>query len=145
MKESELTKAYIRKNSNPANVKLKLSLSNFEEFKKNTYILVVQSITKGCTRLNIYPVSRKKIIKIKLIGSNINDKKIADLSKIFQNYEIIHTSGLLLKAKELYYECYLNLNMSDNKTKDLKISLNKIRNIFKEIKIEEIGLKKSKE
>ena len=41
-------------------------------------------------------------------------------------------------------KCYLNLNPTDNEYKDLKGSLNKIRNIPLEVKIEEISLKSVK-
>ncbi|MFX1503726.1 MAG: hypothetical protein ACFFDH_22385, partial [Promethearchaeota archaeon] len=58
-------------------------------------------------------------------------------------YQLIHTTGVILIEKKLFYECYLNLSLNDTKTKELNVSLNKIKNIFKEIKIEEIGLKKA--
>ena len=86
-------------------------------------------------------MNRERVIKISLSGSNISDDEIAELSKLLHDYEILHTSGLLLKEKELFYECYLNLSFSDTKSKDLKTSLDKIRNIFKEIKIAEISIK----
>ncbi|MHA1758049.1 MAG: hypothetical protein ACTSVV_14850, partial [Promethearchaeota archaeon] len=72
------------------------------------------------------------------------DFMIEELSNILKKYEIIHTSGLLVKKKELNYECYLDLDFSNPKSKDLKSSLNKLKNILKEIIIEEISLKRFK-
>jgi len=72
---------------------------------------------------------------------NIPNDVIIELARIFQDFEIIHTSGLLQKGNEFYYECYLNFSISDTKTKLLETSLNKIKKIFKVIKIEEIGLR----
>ena len=56
---------------------------------------------------------------------------------------MIHSTGVLLIEKNLFYECYLNLSLNETKAKELNVSLNKIKNIFNEIKIEEIGLKKA--
>ena len=72
----------------------------------------------------------------------IEDKIFTKTQGYVQNYQVIHTSGFLLIEKQLYYECYLNLNLDETKAMGLDASLNKIKNIFKQIKIEEIGLKK---
>ena len=45
---------------------------------------------------------------------------------------------------KFFYECYFNLNPTDNEYKDLNGSLNKIRNIPLEVKLEEISLKSEK-
>ena len=83
----------------------------------------------------------EKIIKLSLIGQDISDEMVEILSNILKKYEIIHSSGILKKKRDFFYEGYLNFNLSDAKSKDLKTSLDKIKNIFKGIKIEEIGLK----
>jgi hypothetical protein len=144
MKNAKLTDAFILDNSNPSDIKLSLSLSHLEKFKKKLNLLVIQSTTESCSRITIYPLDKKSIIKISLSGSNISDENIGDLSKLIKKYKIIHTSGLLIKGEDLFYECYLKLDLSDDQTKDLKASLDNFRNIFKEIRIEEIGLKESK-
>jgi hypothetical protein len=86
------------------------------------------------------------VSQVSLFGQNVIDDIISILSRILKNYEIIHTSGLLIKKKKLFYECYLNLNLSDIKSKELKASLDKIKikKIFMEVKIEEISIEKSK-
>ena len=83
-------------------------------------------------------------MRLSLYGSNISDEAINRLSKILRRYEIIHNSGFLVKQKQFYYECYFNLSLSDVKSKDLKTSLDKIKNIFKEIKIEQVSLNNNK-
>jgi hypothetical protein len=47
--------------------------------------------------------------------------------------------------KQYLHESYLNISLGDAQISELKASLDKIKNIFKVIKIKEIGLKKSKE
>ena len=47
-------------------------------------------------------------------------------------------------GKSLYFECYLDLSLDDEKYKDLKILLDKNKSKFKDIKLEELNLCKSK-
>lgn len=141
MTEMENTTAYIVENSDP--LILKVSLLDILGSKEVPYLLVVKSATIECIRLTIYPIENEKIIKISLSGTDTIENFIEIVSKILQEFKVLHTSGLLKKGDHFYYECYLNLNKSDVKYKDLIASIDKIRYIFKEIKIEEIGLKKA--
>ena len=65
-------------------------------------------------------------------------------SRKLQKYDIIHSSGLVLIGGEIYFECYLDLSSDDEKYKDLKIFLDKNKSKFKDIKLEELSLSKSK-
>ena len=145
MNSPNLTNASIYKSKNASDITLNNFLRDLDDLKKKSpYILIIQSTAKSCTRLTIYPINQEKIIKVSICGTGISDTLIEDLSNTLKDFDLIHTSGLLIKGKELNFECYLNLSLSDTKSKDLKNSLNKIRNIFKVINIEEIGLKKRK-
>ena len=143
MRDIILTNAYIQNNEDPTNINLNFSSSGKKNLKKYPYLLVVQSIQENFVRLTIYPVKIKNLIKVSLCGLKISDKAniYLSLAKTLQDFEMIHTSGLLIKGNKLYYECYLNLSLSDVKTRVLKAALNKIKNIFKDIRIEKIGLK----
>ena len=143
MKNNYSTKAQIQKKAeiDDSTVSLDISIPQTIELKNYPFLLIIQSTTENQIRLTIYPIATEKIIKIILVGQDISDEVIEMLSKILKKYEIIHSSGLLKKEQDFLYECYLNLSLSDAKSKDLKTSLDKIKNIFKEIKIEEIGLK----
>ena len=143
MKNNYSTKAQIQKKAeiDDSTVSLDISIPQTIDLKNYPFLLIIQSTTENHIRLTIYPITREKIVKIILAGQDISDEVIEILSKILKKYEIIHSSGLLKKEKDFMYECYLNLSLSDAKSKDLKTSLDKIKNIFKEIKIEEIGLK----
>jgi hypothetical protein len=141
MTEMENTSAYIVENADP--LILKVSFLNIKDSKENPYLLVVKSASIECIRLTIYPIEKEKIIKISFSGTDTIENFLDSLSKILQGFKVLHTSGLLKKGDHFYYECYLNLNKSDVKYKDLIVSIDKIRYIFKEIKIEEIGLKKA--
>jgi len=141
MTEMENTSAYIVENADP--LILKVSFLNIKEPKEDPYLLVVKSASIECIRLTIYPIEKEKIIKISFSGTDTTENFLDRLSKILQSFKLLHTSGLLKKGDHFYYECYLNLNKSDVKYKDLIVSIDKIRYIFKEIKIEEIGLKKA--
>ena len=143
MKNNYSTKAQIQKKAeiDDSTVSLDISIPQTIDLKNYPFLLIIQSTTENHIRLTIYPIAREKIVKIILAGQDISDEIIEILSKILKKYEIIHSSGLLKKEQDFLYECYLNLSLSDAKSKDLKTSLDKIKNIFKEIKIEEIGLK----
>lgn len=142
MIKKELTLAYIHEKKNGHSI-LNIGLSELSDnknFKKKPYILVIKSFKEKYARITLYPIKINKLIKISLSGMNIHNDAILELSRIFQNFNVIHTTGLIIKGNEFYYECYFNFSISDTKTKVLKTSLNKIKNIFKVIKIEEIGL-----
>ncbi|MHA1150273.1 MAG: hypothetical protein ACTSR8_18760 [Promethearchaeota archaeon] len=143
MAHKNLTDASIRKNKKKPFITLDVSLTGIKNFDY-PYFLIIQSSASNCTRLTIYPIKNEKILKLNISGADVSDSSIEQLSNILKKYDVIHTSGLLIKQKQLNYECYLNLSFSDIKYKDLKTSLNKIRNIFKHVIIEEIGLKKNK-
>ncbi len=142
MRDKYLTKAYIQRkvDADGSKINLNISIPNIVGLKNYPFLLIIQSTAKDHTKLTIYPIFRKKIIKLSLFGQNVSDEAINILSKILKRCEIIHSSGFLMKQKQLFYECYINLSLSDVKSKDLKASLDKIKNIFKEIKIEEISL-----
>ena len=144
MKVYNLTKAYIQQINNITNAVLKFSLLDIKDIETYPYILIVQSTIENSIKLTIYPLKINNIIKVTFSGFNLSGDIIDDITSILQNFQVIHTSGALVINKQLFYECYLNLNINDIKFIDLKASLDKIKNIFKEIKIEEIGLNKSK-
>lgn len=100
--------------------------------------LIIQSDSNDCTRLTIYPIKDKPLIKITLSGPKVSDRIIQDLSKILQQFNVIHTSGLLIKGEQLHYEVYINISFDDREYKELINNLDKIHNIFKLITIEEI-------
>ncbi|TFF95852.1 MAG: hypothetical protein EU544_01860 [Promethearchaeota archaeon] len=143
MTTKNLTSAYIKKNKRGSHLKLDISFPQIEKIQDKSYFLVIQSTSPKCSRVTIYPLKKKQILKLSITGTDISETSIERLSDILKDYEIIHTSGLLIKKKELNFECYLNLNFQDPKSKDLKIALNNLRNIFKLINIEEIGLKRN--
>jgi len=138
---SRITNAYIQHINEFPEIVLNISLNELNLLENYKYLLIIHSITEQSLRLTIYPINRKKIIKITLFGGNLSDKIFKKVTKILKKFQVIHTSGFLKIKKHLFFECYLNLSLSEEKSKDLKVSLNNIKNIFKEIKIEEIGLK----
>lgn len=145
MSENKLTKAYIQRVIDPDRVILNISLSDIRILNDTPNLLIIHSTTENCARISIYPIHKEKILKLTLLGSTISEEITEFLSKVLHTFDVIHTSGLLLKKKQLFYECYLNLSFTDTKYEDLKIALHTIPNIFKEIKIEEIGLKSNQD
>lgn len=145
MKVYNLTKAYIQRINDVSKSTIKISLLDIKNLENYPFLLIVQSTIENSIKLSIYPLKKEKIIKVTFSGFNFSNNIFDIISKILQNIQVIHTSGVLLIAKQLFYECYLNLSLTETKTMNLKTSLEKIKNIFKEIKIEEIGLEKSKE
>ena len=145
MRIYKLTEAYVQRITDLPKTTLKISLIDIKDPDENPFLLIVQSTIENSIKLSIYPLKNEKIIKLTFSGFNFSNEIIDEISKILQNYQIVHTSGVLLIEKQLFYECYLNLSITEIKAKELNTSLEEIKNIFKEIKIEEIGLKKSKE
>jgi len=144
MKVYNLTRAHIQELNIITNAILKVSLLDIKNIETYPYLLIIQSTIENSIKLSIYPLKRNKIIKVTFSGFNFSNKNIDNITGILQKFQIIHTSGALVINKQLFYECYLNLSINDIKFVDLKASLDKIKNIFKEVIIEEIGLKKSK-
>jgi len=145
MRVYKLTKAQIQPINDISKATLKISLLDIKNIEKYPFLLIVQSTIENSIKLSIYPLKKEKIIKVTFSGFDFSNKIFEKISKILQNFQIIHTAGALIIKKQLFYECYLNLSLDEIKVMDLKASLGEIKNIFKEIKIEEIGLKKSKE
>ncbi|MFW9819052.1 MAG: hypothetical protein ACFFE5_05530 [Candidatus Thorarchaeota archaeon] len=139
-----MTKAKIQRIKDISSAKFKLSLLDIKNLDNNPFLLIIQSIIENSIKLSIYPLNKEKIIKITFSTNNFSKEMFDKISEIFQNYQIIHTSGVLNIENQFYYESYLNLNLTEAKVMGLNDSLNKIKNIFKQIKIEEIGLKKHK-
>ncbi len=140
MKVYSLTKAHIQRINEISRTKLELSLLNIKNIEENPFLLIIQSIIANSIKLSVYPLKKEKIIKVTFSTLNFSPDIFDRISNILQNYEIIHTSGVLIIKNQLYYECYLNLNLEEAKAMGLNFALNKIKNIFKQIKIEEIGL-----
>jgi len=143
MRLYKLTEAYVQRINDFPTTEFQISLLDIKDPEKCPFILIVQSTIENSIKLSIYPLKKEKIIKVTFSGFNFSNNNFNEISKVLQNYQVIHTTGVLLIEKKLFYECYLNLSLNDTKTKELNVSLNKIKNIFKEIKIEEIGLKKA--
>jgi hypothetical protein len=141
MDEKDLTTAYIKQITESPEVSIKVPLEDIKNSDDFPFLLVIQSKFENSIKLTIYPINKEKIVKLNLSGLNIPNEIFEKLTKILQNFQIIHTSGFILKEGKLLYECYLNTNFSENKSEDLKAALDKIKNVFKEIKLQEISLK----
>ncbi len=143
MKKDILTNAVIKENLDPFKLNLTQLLSEVKDSRNSPYLLIIQSNTENYVKLTIYPIKHQKIIKLTLKGVNVLYKDIEILSKRLQKYNIIHTTGLVSKSKNVIYECYLDLPKIDTKYNELEKSLENIKSIFKDIKIEELSLNQS--
>ena len=144
MKVYNLTQAHIQRIDDISGIILRLSLLDIKNIEGTPFLLIIQSVIENSIKITIYPLKKEKIVKVIFSSLNFSSETIDRISKILQKFQFIHTSGVLLIGKQLYYECYLNLSLAEAKDMGLEVSLNKIQNIFKQIKIEEIGLKKSR-
>lgn len=142
MGKFNLTKAYVQRVNDLSKTNFKIPILEIKELEKYPFLLVIQSVIENNIKLSIYPLKKEKIVKVSLSGFNLSNEIFQGISKILRNFQLIHTSGVIFLEKRLFYECYLNISLSEEKTKNLKASFNNIKNIFEEIKIEEIGLKK---
>ena len=136
MTEKKLTIGYIEKYDGS----LRLDLSKNKLFQKDQYILIIQANTKDFSRLMIYPINVNKILKITLSSFKEFVENLDIIFSFLKNFNIIHNSGLTLRDDIFIVELYLKLRFSDSKYKDLKTSLDKIKNKHIDIDIEEISL-----
>ncbi|MCK4370577.1 MAG: hypothetical protein KAW03_05880, partial [Candidatus Lokiarchaeota archaeon] len=119
MRIYKLTEAYVQRTNDLPKTTLKISLINIKDPEEYPFLLIVQSTIENSIKLSIYPLKNEKIIKLTFSGFNFSNEIIDEISKILQNYQIVHTSGVLLIEKQLFYECYLNLSLSEIKAKEL--------------------------
>ncbi|MHA1191230.1 MAG: hypothetical protein ACTSP9_02900 [Promethearchaeota archaeon] len=136
MTEKNLTIGYIKK----YNGLLRLNLSKNNLFQKDQYILIIQANTKEFSKFTIYPINVNKILKITVSSFREIVKDLEHISSLLKNFKIIHNSGLTVRDNIFIVELYLKLRFSDSKYKDLKTSLDKIKNKHIDIDIEEISL-----
>lgn len=116
--------------------------SNISEYPNHTpFCLIVNFKTKKFVRITIYHIFKSRILKLSFKGDSHNMREIEVFSNDIQTFEIIHSTGLIIIKQELTAEFYLNLHFTDEKYKDFKILLDKHKNKFKDIKLEEIVLK----
>ena len=120
----------------------KIFQSNISDFPNHTpYCLIINFKTKKFVRITIYPIFKSRILKLSFKGNSHNVREFEVFSNDIQKFEIVHSTGLIIIKQELTAEFYLNLNLADKDYKDLKILLDKHKNKFKDIKLEEIVLK----
>ncbi|MBY9003014.1 MAG: hypothetical protein KGD73_03500 [Candidatus Lokiarchaeota archaeon] len=136
MTEKKITIGYIEK----CDGSLRLNLLKNKLFQKSQFILVIQSNSKDFSKFMIYPLNVNKILKITV--SNVKEivKELEQFYSILKDFNIIHNTGLTVRKDIFVVEIYLNLRFSDSKYKDLKTSLDKIKNKYIDIDIEEISL-----
>ncbi|TFF88860.1 MAG: hypothetical protein EU550_00455 [Promethearchaeota archaeon] len=140
-----LTHAYIKAKGLSDKIDLDLSDLNLNQLDSSKYFLIIQSCTKTFLKITLYPIRKKRIIKIQIYDKQTTKNKINSLKHILGELEIIHTTGLILEKEELSYECYLNNNINElylQEKKDLLKRINKLKKMFKFLKIEEITLEK---
>ncbi len=140
-----LTEANIQKITSLNHKILKVPLSHFKQLDEYPYILVIKSITVDFIKITLYPLKKKRIIKISIRGKNVPKEEVLLILNKLQSYEIVHSSGLCYDSNnQLLYECYLNIDFSTSNVNILQKLLNQYEKNFESILIDEITLKKRK-
>ena len=135
MNEDNLTKASILENKGI----VKFDFPQTDKFKQSKYVLVIRADTTNFTRLMIYPIKTKKILKLTFVIKKDKVGKVRKLPTDFKKFEVIHNSGLILKLDKYIGEIYFNLCYSDAKYKDLKTYLDRNKNLFDKLNLNEIS------
>lgn len=139
MKNPNLTSAQVKEISSSQTTNIALSLTHIDNIENYEYILIIRSETSRYSKITIYPIKKQKIIKLTLRGL----KKIGEYTEVFliklQEYGIIHSTGLVMIEGLLFFECYLNLSLNEEKYKDLNFFLDKNKKNIKDIQIMEIS------
>jgi len=144
MKNPNLTSAEIKKIGKSSALDFSSSLSHIEDIEKYRNVLIIKSETSRFAKFTIYPINREKVLKVTLLDLINIDESIEIFSRELQKFDIIHSSGLVLLNRKIFFECYLDLSLDGEKYKGLKIFLDKNKNKFKDIKVEELSLSESK-
>ncbi len=144
MRNPNIKFAQIKNKGKSSELDLTTSLSQINEIEKYRYLLIIKSETTRYAKFTVYPINKVKVLKIILTGLTQIDEHIEIFSRNLNKYNIIHSSGLVLISGKIYFECYLDLSLDDEKYKDLKILLDKNKSKFKDIKLEELSLYKNK-
>ena len=139
MKDPNLTSAQIKGINISQTTNIELSLTHIDDIENYNYMLIIRSETDRYTRITIYPLKKNKIIKLTLRDLKKIGEYAEDFSKSLQNYDIIHSTGLVMVEGLVILECYLNLSLNEEKYKDLKFFLEKNKKNIKEIQIMEIS------
>jgi len=142
MKNPNLTFAEIKEVGKNSELDIEISLSHIKDIENYRYLLIIKNETTSFAKFTIYPINREKILKVILTGLTQIDEQIEIFYKKLQKYNIIHSSGLVFIDREIYFECYLDMTLGDQKFKNLKIFLDKNKSKFKDIKLEELSLSK---
>jgi hypothetical protein len=134
-----MTTATIQENKGSKSLQLNLSWDEKNAPSEAPYLLIIESRMQTSLRVTIYPIKLKRLVKVSISGiKDLSEKNMAKLSQVFQEHEVIHTSGFIKSGAQFRYECYLGMSPEDPKLKELKRSLDRFANIFKIIKIETI-------
>ncbi|MBY9010875.1 MAG: hypothetical protein KGD70_00715 [Candidatus Lokiarchaeota archaeon] len=142
MTNPNLTLAEIKKVGKFSDLDIDISLSHIKNIENYRYLLIIKNETASFAKLTIYPISREKALKVIITSLTQIDEQIEIFYKKLQKYNIIHSSGLVFIDGEIYFECYLDMTLGDQKFKNLKIFLDKNKSKFKDIKLEELSLSK---
>ncbi|NHJ21915.1 MAG: hypothetical protein EAX91_13290 [Candidatus Lokiarchaeota archaeon] len=140
MENPNLTSARITKIGESSDLEITTSLTHIDGIKNYKHVLTIKSETTHYAKFTVYPIKNEKVLKVTLIGLTQIDENIEIFSRELQKYNIIHSSGLVLLDGRIYFECYLDLALDDEKSNDLKIFLDKNKSKFKDIRIEELSL-----
>jgi len=138
-----LTNANIYDLNDISKVKLKDYIINYQDLSTFKYLLIIQSKTSECIKLTIYPINKKIITKVIISGEQIPKNDIEKLINTLKSFRILHTSGLTTKDNKLFYECYINRSLMEKEDPNLTgftESIEKLKKIIKNIRIEEISL-----
>ena len=138
-----LTNANIYDLNDISKLNFKDYIFNFQELNNFKYLLIIQSKTPECIKLTIYPINKKRITKIIISGEQIPKNDIEKLINTLKSFRILHTSGLTTKDNKLFYECYINGSLLETEDPNIAVfieSIEKLKKIIKNIRIEEISL-----
>ena len=103
-----LTKCYIIDKSRL--LSFVLNQENLIQKQGSSYFLLIYSVNPQFTKITIYPIDELGIVKYFIQGSIITQDTIKEMINILQplNPQIIHTSGIVCKAKTYGFEMYFS-------------------------------------
>lgn len=134
--QNELTIGFLKKVDEYTSLNLNINEFPLQKLEKKKNYLIIRTESKRFLKLMVYPVENDVVYKLSLIGTDIPNESLDYLSEIFEKFNVIHNSGLVLNENRSQQEIYIDeRNFREKLNKNIK-SIEGLKVIINEINIE---------
>lgn len=102
---NRLTTAYLLNKREILHMLLKKS--NLLSDHSKPYYLVIVAVDQSYSKITVYPVTHKIILKIIIGGSKLDHSSVSKIIDVLSKFKILHTSGIVAIKNGFLYELYV--------------------------------------